>query len=86
MDDPDAEILLETTRIGHALEVRAISGGDGLEVSFQAPASAIEADIHRLARAKLSFVRHRSDAGSHGSHAGSDEPLKPSKGRGGVIV
>jgi hypothetical protein len=79
MEDPDAEILIETTRIGNALEVRAISGGDGLEVSFQAPASAIEGDIHRLARAKLSFVRSRAAGGS-------DEPGHGSKGRGGVIV
>lgn len=79
MVDPDSEIILETLQIGNALEVRAISGGDGLEVSFQAPASAAEADIHRLARAKLAWVRRRSREG--------DEPDgEEGPGRGGVIV
>jgi hypothetical protein len=78
MDDPDSEILIETMRIGNALEVRAISSGDGLEVSFQAPASTAEADIHRLARAKLGWVRKRN---------GPEEPDDDSgTGRGGVIV
>ena len=79
MEDPDAEILIETMRIGNSLEVRAVSAGDGLEVSFQVPPSAIEADIHRLARAKLSFVRNRT-AGGPG------HPENRPKGRGGVIV
>jgi hypothetical protein len=76
---PDSEILIETTRIGNTLEVRAISGEDGLEVSFQAPASAIEADIHRLARAKLSFVRNKLAEEQDEGEAGPDR-------RGGIIA
>lgn len=58
-DDPDSEILIEMNRIGGAMEVRAISAGDGLEVSFSAPANAAQSDIKRLARAKLGHVRRK---------------------------
>ena len=75
--DPDAEILLELNRIGGAIEVRAVSAGDGLEVSFTAPANAAQADIQRLARAKLSYVRSRS--GGQGGQPGND-------GKGGIVV
>lgn len=74
MTDPDPDIIIETMRIGNALEVRAIAG-DGLEVSFQAPASAPESELHRLAAAKLAFVRRkRGGDGSDGD------------GRGGVVA
>lgn len=73
MAGPGEEILIETTRIGGALEVRAIDASDGLEVSFVAPASASQADIERLAVAKLNFVRNRKGDG------GPD-------GRGGVLA
>jgi hypothetical protein len=80
MNDPDAEIILEMNRIGGAVEVRAISAGDGLEVSFTAPASAAQSDLHRLARQKLAYVRARAEKGS-----GKDEP--PSGGgRGGIVA
>jgi hypothetical protein len=78
-NDPDDEILLETMRIGNAVEVRAISSLDGLEVSFQAPVSATEGDIQRLARAKLSFVRKRHDTAPPEDEGGSD-------GRGGILA
>ena len=58
--DPDDEILLEMNRIRGAMEVRAVSAGDGLEVVFVAPANAAQSDIERLARAKLSYVRGKS--------------------------
>ena len=58
-DDPDSEILLEMNRIGGAMEVRAISAGDGLEVSFSAPANTPQSDIQRLARSKLGYVRRK---------------------------
>jgi hypothetical protein len=70
MADPDSDIIIETTRFGHALEVRAIAG-DGLEVSFQAPASAPEGDIHRLAKAKLAFVRRKRQSGQGGGGRGT---------------
>ncbi len=79
-DDPDAEILIEMNRIGGAVEVRAVSAGDGLEVVFTAPASAAQSDIRNLARLKLSYVRSRSSGGGQGS--------SPTGGgsRGGIIV
>ena len=55
--DPDDEILIEMNRIGGAMEVRAVSTSDGLEVVFTAPANAAQADIESLARAKLAYVR-----------------------------
>ncbi|HEV7690027.1 MAG TPA: hypothetical protein VGO52_04370 [Hyphomonadaceae bacterium] len=82
MNDPDAEIILEMNRIGGAVEVRAISAGDGLEVSFTAPASAAQSDLHRLARQKLAYVRARAEKGGQG---GKDKP--PSGGgRGGIVA
>ena len=49
--DPEEEILLETSRIGGSMEVRAISTADGLEVSFTAPSSTMQFDLVRLALA-----------------------------------
>jgi hypothetical protein len=80
MNDPDAEIILEMNRIGGAVEVRAISTGDGLEVSFTAPANTAQSDLQRLARQKLAYVRARAERGG-----GKDEP--PSGGgRGGIVA
>lgn len=76
-DDPDSEILLEIGRFGGALEVRAISAGDGLEVTFAAPASTAQADLERLARAKLAYVRTKRGGGSDGT---------PSNRRGGLLA
>ena len=78
-DDPDREILLEIQRMGAALEVRAVSAGDGLEVAFIAPATASNHDIEALARMKLGYVRR---------HAAEQE-RKPSGKKppgGGVVV
>ncbi len=77
-DDPDAEILIEMNRIGGAMEVRAVSAGDGLEVVFMAPANAAQTDIHRLARAKLGYVRAKA--------RGGDEPTAKPDGKGGWIA
>ena len=60
---PDAEILIEMNRMGAAMEVRAVSAGDGLEVVFMAPANAAQSDVQRLARAKLAYVRGKMGAG-----------------------
>ncbi len=76
-DDPDSEILIEMNRIGGAMEVRAISAGDGLEVSFSAPANAAQSDIQRLARSKLAYVRRKA--------AGEGAGKKPD-GKGGWIA
>jgi hypothetical protein len=77
-DDPDSQILLEMNRIGGAIEVRAVSASDGLEVVFTAPANAAQSDIERLARAKLNYVRSKA-GGGQGGEPGSD-------GRGGIVV
>jgi hypothetical protein len=79
-DDPDTEILLEMNRIGGAIEVRAVSAGDGLEVVFTAPAGAAQSDIQKLARLKLSYVRSRSSGGGQGS------PPAGGGGIGGIVV
>jgi hypothetical protein len=78
-DDPDSEIILEMNRIGSAIEVRAVSSGDGLEVAFTVPANAAQSDIERLARAKLSYVRSRGSGGEQG-------PGRNGDGRGGIVV
>ena len=78
-DNPDQEILIEIHRIGGAVEVRAVSTSDGLEVVFTAPASASQHDIDRLARAKLAYVRSRSGTGGQGGG-------KPPDSKGGIVV
>ena len=77
-DDPDSEILVEMNRIGSAMEVRAISAGDGLEISFSAPANTPQSDIQRLARSKLAYVRRKI--------AGGDASEKKPDGKGGWIA
>lgn len=76
--DPDDEILIEKNRIGGAMEVRAISATDGLEIVFTAPANAAKSDIEKLARAKLAYVRRKS--------SGGDEPPKKPDGKGGWLA
>jgi hypothetical protein len=79
-DDPDAEIILEINRMGGALDVRAISVGDGLEVSFAAPVHAPQSDLERVARSKLAYVRSRRGGGQGGPDGA------PSDGRGGLLT
>ncbi|MEZ5938950.1 MAG: hypothetical protein R3C52_12160 [Hyphomonadaceae bacterium] len=69
-DDPDREILIETLRMGHGMEVRAVSGGDGLEVVFVAPARATPHELEALARMKLAYVRRKSEGDADGSGEG----------------
>ena len=79
--DPDDEILIEMNRIGAAMEVRAISAFDGLEVVFTAPASAAKSDVEKLARAKLAYVRRKASGNdTPGSSSGGTD------GRGGLIA
>lgn len=76
--DPDSEILLEMNRVRGAMEVRAVSASDGLEVVFVAPTNAAQSDIERLARAKLAYVRGKArEAG---------EPSKKPDGKGGWVA
>ena len=76
--DPDDEILLEMNRIRGAMEVRAVSAADGLEVVFVAPTNAAQSDIERLARAKLAYVRRKA--------GGAEEVGKKRDGKGGWIA
>lgn len=84
-DDPDGEILLEMNRIGGAMEVRAISAGDGLEVSFSAPANTPQSDIQRLARSKLGYVR-RKLAGETTQPEADPDTGRRKDGKGGWIA
>ncbi|MEQ1780130.1 MAG: hypothetical protein ABMA14_02135 [Hyphomonadaceae bacterium] len=76
--DPDHEILIEMNRIGGAMEVRAISTTDDLEVVFSCPANAAKSDIENLARAKLAYVRRKT--------SGGDPPVKKPDGKGGWVA
>ena len=76
--DPDSEILIEMNRIGGAMEVRAVSAGDGLEVVFTAPANAAQNDIEKLARSKLAYVR--------GKARQAEVPARKPDGKGGWIA
>ncbi len=76
--DPDTEILIEMNRIGGAMEVRAVSASDGLEVAFAVPANAARSDIERLARSKLAYVRRKA--------AGDPASDKKPDGKGGWIA
>ena len=78
--DPDGEILLETNRIGGAMEVRAIATSDGLEVAFTAPANALQSVIEHLARQKLAYVRRKRQADPKPEGSGG------TGGRGGLIA
>jgi hypothetical protein len=85
MNDPDAEIILEMNRIGGAVEVRAISTGDGLEVSFTAPANTAQSDLQRLARQKLAYVRTRAEK-KGGQGSGKKEPPSGGGSKGGIVA
>ena len=78
--DPEGEILIEMNRIGGAMEVRAISTADDLEVVFSCPANAAKSDIENLARAKLAYVRRRSQGGDGPGGGGKSD------GKGGWIA
>lgn len=64
--DPDDEILLEMNRIRGAMEVRAVSAADGLEVVFMAPANAAQRATSK-AGAVEAGVCSRKDGRSSGS-------------------
>lgn len=50
------EILIETKRIGAILRVAAVDPQSGIEIVFQAPASAPPETLHRLAHAKMRYA------------------------------
>lgn len=78
MGDPDSEILIEMNRIGGAMEVRAISTSDGLEVVFTAPANAAQSDLEKVARSKLAYVRAKAQP--------SAAPPRKPDGKGGWLA
>ncbi len=79
MGQPNEEVFIEIQKVGSGLEVRAVAGSDGLEVSFIAPLNASQAQIEQLSLAKLAYVRRKvtGGAGEDGSGPG---------GRGGLIA
>lgn len=79
---PDDEILIEMNRIGGSMEVRAISTSDGLEIVFTAPSNAPKGDVEKLARAKLAYVRKKSEGQKTQDGEGSVGPQKPGGKRG----
>jgi hypothetical protein len=57
---PPGEIIIEIQRIGAILRVAAVDVATGIEVTFQAPASATRASIDRLAASKLRYVMNKA--------------------------
>jgi hypothetical protein len=57
-------IILELTTVGASQKVTAIDEQTGTEVSFITPASAVRADIERLARSKLNYVLQKKNGGA----------------------
>jgi hypothetical protein len=53
----ERETIFEFVRVGAALKVIAIDPESGLEVSIVADPGASEAELKRLARQKLDYVR-----------------------------
>jgi len=54
------EIIVETQRVGASLRVAAVDVATGVEVVFQAPASASRVAIERLAASKLRYVMSKA--------------------------
>ena len=52
-DSGNGEVYFEFTPIGHAVKVVAIDAATGTEVSIVGPATAMQADLERLALQKL---------------------------------
>lgn len=53
--EPPAEVLLEYRRVGAVVKVTAVDPLTRIEVSIQGPASAGEAELRRIAVAKLAY-------------------------------
>jgi hypothetical protein len=53
----EREVIFEFIRVGTALKVTAIDAESGLEASIVGDPAASEAELKRLARQKLDFVR-----------------------------
>ena len=56
---PDREIILEFQTIGRIVKVTAIDPDTLVEVSIQGPVTATEAELRRIAIAKLDYVLSR---------------------------
>ena len=56
-------IIIEMTKVGSSLKVTAVDEESGIEVSFVAPATASQAAINRLAKAKLAYVLKKKNGG-----------------------
>ena len=56
MAEPPREILFEFNQIGRSVKVTAIDAKTGTEASIVAPAGASDAELKRVAIAKLKYV------------------------------
>ena len=56
----NADIYIEISSNGNALEVAAIHSQTGREVRFMAPKTATELEIKQLARSKMDYVENKS--------------------------
>lgn len=61
MSEMKNEIFIETRRIGGLMHVTAIDAETGIEVSFQAPATAGREHITLLAKNKLQYVKRKKN-------------------------
>jgi hypothetical protein len=55
------EVIMECVRIGAILRVTAVDVVTGTEINFQAPASASQSDLKKLAMSKLGYVLKKND-------------------------
>jgi len=62
MPEDSREVYFEFTAIGGSVKVVAIDAATGIEVSVIGPASAAQADLERLALAKLKASLAREQA------------------------
>ena len=61
--DTSREILIEYAQVGNAVRVTAVDAATGTEVTFQAPATASQSDLNRMAVSKLKYVMGKKGAG-----------------------
>ena len=66
MDEPS--IILESRRLGPAIEVAAVDEASGIEIRFSAPASTPPEALERLAQQKILYVKRRDSRRASSVH------------------
>lgn len=56
MPEKSREVIIEYVQVGGSVRVTAVDAATGIEVTFQAPAKASQADMQRIAVNKLKYV------------------------------